>query len=151
MNCLSCHERYALHTFNCYPNGLHSEGFRWVLKERYERAQMLLRESDALKNRALEVARQRYLSGFLKRFDGASKKTVWTSLLLAIPYYKSLGTFYQHTKGCAQAEYLQQEFSHHTFVVVSKILGVQDKELEDLQRESRGLSDQAETLLSSGT
>jgi hypothetical protein len=107
--------------------------------------------SDSLENRALEVASQRYLNGFLRRFDGASKKTVWTSLFRAIPYYKSLGAFYQHTEWCAQAEYLQQEFSHHTFVAVSKILGMQDKEIEDLQRESRGLSNRTETLLRTRT
>ncbi len=72
------------------------------------------------------------------------------ALFRAIPNYKSLGTFYQHTKGRTQADYLQQEFSHRTFVAVSKILGVQDKEIEQLQRESRGLSDQAEALLSNG-
>jgi hypothetical protein len=151
MDCPLCKRRYALHAFACYPNGLFSEGYRWILKGAYNQAQKLLQRSEVSKKRALGLAREKYLNQFVTRFDGASKRHVWDSLFEAIPNYKILSTFYEHTKGKAPREYLTEEFSHHAIAAVRNILGVQDTEIELLQRGARLLFSRAEKLLSGGT
>ncbi len=72
---------------------------------------------------------------------------MWEALHQAIPYYKSLGTFYQHTKGQAESDYLAEVFSDRELKAVWDILGVHDAEIERLQKAAQSLSNKATDLL----
>lgn len=98
-------------------------------------------------DQALTLAKKRYLKLLIAHFAGVPKKQIWATLHGAIPYYKSLGTFYSHTKGKSEASYFAEIFSEYKMKAVWKILDIQDDEINHLQDTAESLSNKAENLL----
>lgn len=111
---------------------MRSEGHRWIKKQNYDKAMDLLNKAKHLKDRAVTLARTKYLDALVAQFESSSKKAVWESLHANIKWYKSLGTFYQHTKGKNKREYLGELFSDHHLNDVFKIMRVSDEEIQEL-------------------
>lgn len=126
---------------------MRSEGHRWIKKQSYDKAMELLNKSEQLKNRAVTLASSRYLDALVTQFENNSKKAVWEVLHAYIKSYKSLGTFYQHTKGKNKREYLAELFSDHQLGEVFKIIRVSDDEIQELRTQAETLEKEAETLL----
>ena len=130
-----------------YKNGMHSKGYRWVKRKTYEKAMELLEEAKILKAHSIELAKNKYLDVLMTQFENSSKKAVWEVLHANIKWYKSLGTFYQHTKGKNKREYLSELFSDHHLDDVLKIAHVNDKEIRELETKEKNLEKEAESLL----
>lgn len=126
---------------------MRSEGYRWIKKQSYDKAMELLNKAKHLKDRAVTLARSRYLDTLVAQFEDSSKKAVWEALHANIKWYKSLGTFYQHTKGKNKREYLAELFSDHHLNDVFKIIRVSDEEIQGLNAGVENLEKEAETLL----
>ena len=126
---------------------MRSEGHRWIKKQSYDKATELLNKAKHLKDRAVKLARSRYLNTLVAQFENSSKKAVWEALHANIKWYKSLGTFYQHTKGKSKREYLAEIFSDHHLNDVFKIIRVSDEEIHGLNAQVENLEKEAETLL----
>lgn len=147
MDCPSCKLNYALYTYNYYRHGVNSEGHRWVKKQSYDKAMELQHKAKELKDRAIALAKNRYLGAWVARFENSSKKAVWEILHANIKWYKSLGTFYQHTKGKNKTEYLSELFNDHHLDDVFKIILISDKEIQALIAEEANYKKEAESLL----
>lgn len=147
MDCPSCKLNHALHTYEYFRHGMRSEGHRWIKKQSYDKATELLNKAKHLKDRAVKLARSRYLNTLVAQFENSSKKAVWEALHANIKWYKSLGTFYQHTKGKSKREYLAEIFSDHHLNDVFKIIRVSDEEIHGLNAQVENLEKEAETLL----
>lgn len=116
-------------------------------KQSYDKAMELLNKAKHLKDRTVTLARSRYLNTLVAQFEDSSKKAVWEALHANIKWYKSLGTFYQHTKGKNKREYLAELFSDHHLNDVFKIIRVSDEEIQGLNAQVENLEKEAETLL----
>lgn len=148
MDCPSCKMRYALHSFDIYPHGLHAIGHRWVLREDFELASNLKAQAESLMRLALERARERYLKNVCDYFSKMPKKKVWEKINSLIISYKSLGTFYRQTKGILLADYLSEEvFSESNISVVWFVLSHCDKEIEDILKDASALKEKSRGLL----
>lgn len=147
MDCPSCKLNYALYTYEYYRHGMRSGGHRWIKKQSYDKAMELLNQAEQLKDRAVTLARSRHLDALVAQFENSSKKAVWEALHANIKSYKSLGTFYQHTKGKNKREYLAELFSDHYLSDVFKIIRVSDEEIQELKTQEKNLEKEAETLL----
>lgn len=148
MDCPSCKQKYALHTFGYYRHGMPSEGHRWIDRQKYEEAMKLSKEARDSKNLAVSLAKKRYLSALNGKFEGCSKKAIWEVLHAHIKWYKSLGTFYQHTKGKSSLEYLGELFSEDHLDAIFKILNMSDSEIKALHARTLALEEKAQALLS---
>jgi len=147
MDCPSCKLNFALHTYECFRHGMRSEGHRWIKRQSYDIAMELLDKAKHLKDRAVKLARCRYLNTLVAQFADSSKKAVWEALHTNIKWYKSLGTFYQHTKGKNKREYLAELFSEHHLIDVFKVIRVIDEEIHGLNAKIISLEKEAEILL----
>jgi hypothetical protein len=147
MDCPSCKLNYALYTYEYYRHGMRSEGYRWISKQSYDKAMELLSKVERLKNRAVTLASSRYFDTLVTQFENSSKKAVWEVLHANIKSFKSLGTFYQHTKGKNKREYLAELFSDHQLGDVFKIIRVSDEEIQKLRTQAKTLEKEAEQFL----
>jgi len=147
MDCRSCKSAYSLHTFEYYSNGLRDEGHAWVRTGPYKEAKQLEREALAVKEQALALAKKKHLGSIVARLDGISKKRIWSAIHAAVPNYKSLGTFYLHTKGMVTREIASTLFSDFELQAVWKLLGVQDKEVTQMLASAASLQKKSEVLL----
>lgn len=147
MDCASCELNYALYTYSYYKHGMHSEGHRWIKRRAYEKAMEFLEEAKILKNHSVELAKNRYLDVLVARFENSRKKTVWEVLHANIKWYKSLGTFYKHTKEMNKREYLGELFSDNHLEDVLKIANVKDKEIQEIITKKNNFKKEAENLL----
>lgn len=100
-------------------------------QERLRQQQEAKRE--VLWNKALTIARERYLPRWLEMFAGKSKKETWL-LYTGGSGYPALGTFYKHVKPEGVEAYLRGHFSHD-FPSALKRMGVEDSDIESLLRE----------------
>ncbi len=147
MDCPSCKLNYTLYTYEYYRHGMRSEGYRWIKKPSYDKAMELLNKAERLKDRAISLAKSKYLDVLATQFENSSKKAVWEVLHANIKWYKSLGTFYQHTKGKNKREYLAELFNDHHLSDVLKIIRISDEEIQELKAEKENIEKEAETLL----
>jgi hypothetical protein len=107
----------------------------------------LLNESKHLKDRAITLARSRYLDALAAKFENSSKKAVRESLHANINGYKSLGTFYQHTKDRERHEYISELFTDHRLSDLFKILRISDGEIQEQNAQAKNHKNDAEILL----
>jgi hypothetical protein len=89
----------------------------------------------ALLSMALKLASDRYLSQWLARFEGKSKKAAW-QILTAHQKYPSLGTFYQHVRETGLDHYLRWRFAGD-FEMALKALKIRDSEIDELIERSK--------------
>jgi len=147
MDCAPCQRTYALHSAERYWNGIRGEEHVWVLSGPYGEAKELDRKARGLKRQSLDLARTRHLGSLRARLDALSKKEVWVAISSVVPNYKSLQTFYLHTKGKSTRQIAGDLFSEHELPGVWKLLGIQDKQVTKLLSSAESLLSQAETLI----
>lgn len=147
MDCLDCKENYSLHTYGYYHSGLYEEGHRWVEKGTYDEAQKLQKESKRIQNIAVDLSVDRCLPAFMDLFDAKSKKAIWERLSQYIKPFKSLGTFYQHTKGKEKYEYLKELFCFSHLLALMQAAEVEDNEIKELINKAESLESRANGLL----
>lgn len=149
MDCPICIKKYSLHTYYYYESGLSEKGQKWIEKEIYEKSIALKNRAKALKENAIRLAKERYLPVLEDKFSRSNKKEVWESLKANIEGYKSLGTFYKHTKNQEKRLYLSKLFQDSDLASVMKVANAKDKEIERLLSDSTALNVEAEELLHS--
>lgn len=93
------------------------------------------------------LAKERYLPVLEEMFSKSSKKAIWQVLNENIKWYKSLGTFYKHTKNQDKHEYLAELFDHSDLLSVLKITNAEDKDIEKLLKDSSALESKSKALL----
>ena len=147
MDCPECKKNYSLYTYSYYRSGLHNQGHRWIKTAVYEQAMELQNDARDSKDKAVDLARERYFNTLIERFSTSSKKAIWEVLQQNIRWYKSLGTFYKHTKGQEKHEYLGDLFNVSELEAILKIVGVDDDEIANLLRASDQLEVKAKDLL----
>lgn len=147
MDCPSCKSNYALYTYEYYRHGMRSKGYRWIKKQNYDKAMEFQNKVKQLKDNTVTLAKVRYLDTLVLQFEKSSKKAVWEVLHANIKSYKSLVTFYKHTKGRSKNEYLAEIFSDYHLNDVFKIIQVSDTEIEKLKNQEKNLENEAEKLL----
>lgn len=147
MDCPICSKKYSLYTYDYYRSGLREQGHKWIEKEIYDKALDLTTKANAAKKDALRLAKERYLPVLEKKFSKSSKKEIWEELNANIKWYKSLGTFYKHTKGQEKRQYLSELFRDSDLASVLKVANVDDKEVESLLSNSSALESEAKALL----
>lgn len=147
MDCPLCKANYALYTYSYYKNGMRSKGNRWIEKSKYDKAIKMLNEAKNIKLRAINTAKNKYLDALVTQFENSSKKAIWETLRTNINWYKSLGTFYQHTKGKEKREYLGELFSDYYLNELFKIMQVNDKEIQEQIEKANIVEVEADTLL----
>jgi hypothetical protein len=102
-----------------------------ALKRREEKKENLYRK-------AQKIAEDRYLTDWLSRYEGLSKKEAWMRYTGGSGY-PSLGTFYKHVKHAGGIiEYMRWRFSSD-FPAALRSMAVKDPDIQALlaQRESR--------------
>jgi hypothetical protein len=82
-----------------------------------------------------------------EKFSNSSKKAIWEALSANIKWYKSLGTFYKHTKNQEKQQYLSELFQNSDLLSVLKVADVEDEEVERLISDSSALESEAKSLL----
>jgi hypothetical protein len=146
MNCPRCTKEYTLDSFSYYHSGLHQVGYRWVVTVKFKQAQSLRKEAEQLKARAFDAAKRRYLSRWLSRFEGQTKKDVWTRLTANGEQYPSLGTFYKHLRDGGQTRYLTDYFAAHLETALA-LIGVADTEIRALLSRAKDTDAEADRCL----
>ncbi len=147
MDCPICSNTYSLYTYDYYNSGLREQGHKWVQTEIYDRSIELKRRAKATKEAAVCLSKERYLPVLEEVFRKSSKKAIWQALNANIKWYKSLGTFYKHTKNQEKREYLSELFNHSDLASVLKVANAKDEEVERLLSNSSALESEAEALL----
>lgn len=147
MDCPSCKLNYALHTYSYYSHGMSSEGHRWIKRPSYNKAMELLENAKESKDSAIALAKTRYLGVLVAQFENHSKKAIWEVLHTNIKSYKSLVTFYQHTKGMDRTDFLSKLFNGHDLDGVMNIINVNDQEIQELRAKGGSCEKEAESLL----
>lgn len=145
MNCAHCAKEYVLHEYQAYDSGIPYTAARWVRASAYNEFQKLNKEAESLKQRANDLAEERYLSKWLSIFDGKSKKTVWEILTESGKHYPALGTFYKHVRGESLGSYLKRQFRQDTAKALS-LLGVTDAEIKQMWNDAKQKIDAAERI-----
>lgn len=131
MNCPECMAIYSLYSYNYYDSGIPTQGKRWVKKGAFEKSKKLQQEADKLKEKAVELAREKYFPLLIDKFSKSSKKEIWSVLNENIAWYKSLGTFYKHTKNRTTKDYLSDVFDYRNLKSILKIVNIKDTEISD--------------------
>lgn len=147
MDCQICSEKYSLYTYDYYNSGLHGQGHRWVKTTIYNESVKLSEKAVAAKSDAIRLAKERYLPVLEEVFREGSKKAIWQVLNKNIKWYKSLGTFYKHTKNQEKREYLAELFDHSDLLSMLKIANAEDKDIEKLLKDSSALESKSKALL----
>lgn len=147
MDCPICSKKYSLYTYDYYNSGLHAQSHKWVETEIYTKSMELKRKAEAAKKEAVRLAKERYLSVLEEIFRKSSKKAIWQVLNENIKWYKSLGTFYKHTKNQEKREYLGELFNHSDLLSVLKIANAKDKNIESLLTDSSDMESESNALL----
>jgi hypothetical protein len=143
----TCKAKYSLYTYDYYDSGLRGQGHKWVKTTIYNKSVKLNEKAVAAKNNAVQLAKERYLSVLEGIFKKSSKKAIWEVLNENIKCYKSLGTFYKHTKNQEKREYLAELFDHLDLLSVLKIANSEDKDIEKLLNDSSALESKSKALL----
>lgn len=147
MDCPDCRKRYSLYTYGFYRSGLYEECHRWINKGKYDEARKLQEESKRTQKIAVELSVERHLSALMTLFDAMSKKAIWETLSKHIKPFKSLGTFYQHTKGKEKYEYLKELFYFSNLRALLQTAEADDGEIKELIEKSELLESRAKSLL----
>ena len=147
MDCAICRAKYSLYTYDYCDSGLRGQGHKWVETTIYNESVKLSEKALAAKSDAVRLAKERYLPVLEEMFSKSSKKAIWQVLNENIKWYKSLGTFYKHTKNQEKHEYLAELFDHSDLLSVLKIANTEDKDIEKLLKDSSELESKSKALL----
>ena len=149
MDCPACQKVYALHTYTYYRHGMAETGYRWVRRTDLEAARELNNKARDLRSRAVLLLQNRYLRMIVSRFDGSSKKAIWTELQDNFPSFMRLSTFYARTKGKTKSEYLAELFDDYALCCHAlKLLGIEDSDISSLLTDADTCDTKAKDVLS---
>jgi hypothetical protein len=147
MNCQTCQEKYSLYTYYGYDSGPREQRCKWVETTIHNESVKLKKKAETAKHNAAQLAKERYFPVLEKMFEKSSKKAIWKVLNKNIKQYKSLGTFYTHTKSQEKCEYLAALFDDSDLFSILKIANAEDKDIEKLLNDSSALESKSEALL----
>ena len=147
MDCPICSKKYSLYTYAYYNSGLREQGHKWVETTIYNEAMKLNKMAKDTKRKAVLLAKERYLPVLEEMFRKSSKKAIWKALSENIKWYKSLGTFYKHTKNQDKREYLGELFHQAELMSVLRIAHVEDDDIKKLLRDSSSHESESKALL----
>lgn len=147
MDCPICEKTYSLYVYDYYRSGLPEQGHKWVEKGIYDQSMELEGRSKAAKNQAVRMAEDRYLPVLVDMFSNSSKKSIWQALSANIKWYKSLGTFYKHTKNKEKEEFLSELFSYSDLLSVLRVANAEDEEIKELLKSASAFESEAKALL----
>lgn len=149
MNCPDCQINYTFYSQSYYRSGFEEQARRWVKTSSYKEALAFKEKANTLELQALNSAKEQHIDKLIEHFSTSNKKYIWEVLQKYIHNYKSLNTFYKHTKGMKKSEYIGDLFNKNDIKSVFKIICVTDVEFERILQVSEELKQKAESLLQS--
>jgi len=147
MNCSYCQSNFSLYTYSYFRSGEEYEAHRWVKTENYKKSKSLDRKARKLGSEAVELARKKYLEKTVMFFSQSNKKQIWEVFNKNILNYKSLATFYKHTKGKDKPEYIRELFVESSIISILKIIKISDIKITNDLLTSNNYKKEAKELL----